>query len=50
MTLTKTEKKNILTRPQSSSRNAGGGGGGRMEREMGGRLSLSSFLSHPLRH
>ena len=57
MTLTKTEKKKKivykLTRPQSSSRNAGGGGvagGGVMERERGGRLSLSSFLSHPSRH
>ena len=53
MTLAKTEKKVYnRTRPQSSSRNAGGGGGGGggMEKERGGRLSLSSFLSHPSRH
>ena len=54
MTLAKTEKKKKRvynrTRRQSSSRNAGGGGGGVMEKERGGRLSLSSFLSHPSRH
>ena len=47
MTLAKTEK-NIyivynLTRPQSRRER------GVMEREKGGRLSLSSFLSHPSR-